>query len=222
MKAFHHKAMFFNVDGCAHRSGDPRKDKYGFEKALMHFCRSGADTLFLLDPRVTAAKIKNIEAKVQEAVPGAKVIFHPTIATPGESEDNSMQCMGGMIIIMSPEWAELKYRSRVERPGFGLVTRLEFSTGKNENFSTGEHKIRIIGAYWPPRSGKTGKGALEARLRSYLSSIGWKGSPHDYLDYVVGKWVSAGIDLGQFVILGGDFNAVMDKAGLSKQPYIRD
>jgi endonuclease/exonuclease/phosphatase family metal-dependent hydrolase len=39
---------------------------------------------------------------------------------------------------------------------------------------------------------------------------------------VVGKWVSAGIDLGQFVILGGDFNTVMDKAGLGKQHYMRD
>jgi hypothetical protein len=125
MKASHQEAMFFNIDGCAHRSWDPRKDKYGFEKALNLFCRSGADTLFLLDPRVTAAKIKHIEAKVQEAVPGANVIFHPTTATPGESEDNSMQCMGGMIIIISPKWAELKYRSRVEQSGLGLVARLK-------------------------------------------------------------------------------------------------
>jgi hypothetical protein len=58
---------------------------------------------------------------VQEAVPGVKVIFRLTTATSGESENNSMQCTGGMIIITFPEWAELKYRSRVEQSGLGLV-----------------------------------------------------------------------------------------------------
>jgi hypothetical protein len=49
--------------------------------------------------------------------------------------------MGGMIIIISPEWAQLKYKSRAEKSGLGIIARLEFSSGG--------HKIRVIGAYIP-------------------------------------------------------------------------
>ena len=86
--------------------------------------------------------------------------------------------------------------------GLGIIARLEFSSGG--------HKIRVIGAYIPPRSGKTGKRTLEAR-----------GFPHDYLYDVLGTWVTTGHRLGQFVLLGGDFNAIMDKLGKGTQPYIR-
>jgi hypothetical protein len=61
--------------------------------------------MFFLDARVTDSKKKHIRQLVEEAIPGAVVIFHTTTCTPGASEDNSMQCMGGMIIIISPEWA---------------------------------------------------------------------------------------------------------------------
>jgi hypothetical protein len=56
--------------------------------------------------------------------------------------------MGGMIIIISPEWAKLQFRSRAEKSGLGLIAKLKFSSGR--------HQIRFIGAYIPPRSGKTG------------------------------------------------------------------
>jgi hypothetical protein len=121
--------------------------------------------------------------------------------------------MGGMIIIISPEWAQLKYKSRAEKSGRGIIAKIEFSSGG--------HKIRIIGAYIPPRSGKTGKGTLESRLGSFTSSIGWKGSPHDYLYDVLGTWVTTGHRLGQFVILSGYLNALMDKLGKDTQSYIR-
>jgi hypothetical protein len=51
--------------------------------------------------------------------------------------------MGGLIIIIFPEWAKLKYRSRAEKSGLGLITKLEFT-------SEGR-KIGIIGAYVPPQ-----------------------------------------------------------------------
>jgi hypothetical protein len=114
--------------------------------------------------------------------------------------------MGGLIIMTSPKWAKHKYNSRVEKSGLGLIARLEFSSDK--------HKFRIIGAYiYSSRAGKTGKGTFTARLGTHLSAIKLKGSPHDYLYNTLGKWVTRGQSLGQLVIVGGDFNAIMDRLG---------
>jgi hypothetical protein len=49
-----------------------------------------------------------------------------------------MQYKGAMTIIISPKLAKLKYRSRVESSGSGLIARLEVSFGG--------HKIRFVGA----------------------------------------------------------------------------
>jgi hypothetical protein len=49
----------------------------------------------------------------------------------------------------------------------------------------------------------------------------FSGSPDDYLRTVLGKWISKSIANGFFVIVGGDFNGVMDTLGNGKQPYIR-
>jgi hypothetical protein len=87
--------------------------------------------------------------------------------------------------------------------------------------SSGGCKIIIISAYIPSRSEKTGKGTLEARLGTFFSTIGWKGSPHDYLYDMIGKWVTKGIDLGHFVVLGVDLNAITDRLGKGKQSCIR-
>jgi hypothetical protein len=213
MDASHHKALYFNINGSGHRSGSQEKDNHNVEKAIVLFARTGADSMFLLDARVTAAKKNHIKDLVVKLIPGAHVIFHLTTCTPGESEENSMQCMGGMIIIISPEWANLWYITRAEQSGLGLIARVEFSTEDGQ-------KIRVIGAYIPPRTAKKGKGTLDARLRTYLSSIKWKGSPEDYLERVLGIWVSTGHSRGHFVILGGDFNAVIDRQGLGKQRNI--
>jgi hypothetical protein len=76
--------------------------------------------------------------------------------------------MGDTIIILSPEWAKLKYSSKAEKPGIGLIARVEFSYGDDNSCKT---KIRIIGAYFPSTS-STGKGTLMSRLAGYLGTIG--------------------------------------------------
>jgi hypothetical protein len=102
-----HKSLFLNINGHEHRSGDTTKDKQSIEKAILLFYRSGADAVFLIDPRVTASRIKHSKSLVEEGIPGADDVFHPTTCTPGTLEENSMQCMGGVNIIISLKWAKL-------------------------------------------------------------------------------------------------------------------
>jgi hypothetical protein len=124
------KSLFFNINGHGHKAGDPTKDKGGVEKALAIFRKIGADIMFLSDPRVTDSGAKYIRRLVEKMVPGARVIIYPTFCTPiaGASEDNSSHCMGGMIIIIAPEWAQLKTKTRVEKSGLSLIASVEFYT----------------------------------------------------------------------------------------------
>jgi hypothetical protein len=131
MNASNHKALFLNINGYGHRSGDATEDEHGIEEAIRLYCRSGPDTIFLVESRV---RIKHIKSLVEEGISEAGVIFHPTTCTPGASEANSIQCMGGMIIIISPEWANLKYRARLKiwlRPL--CQTGIQFWWAQNQN-----------------------------------------------------------------------------------------
>jgi hypothetical protein len=50
------------------RSRDFTKDQYGIEKAILLFCLSDADTMFLIDSRVTESRIKHIKLLVEQGI----------------------------------------------------------------------------------------------------------------------------------------------------------
>jgi hypothetical protein len=107
--------------------------------------------------------------------------------------------------------AQLKTKTRVEKSGLSLIASVEFYT----RGPTQGHKIRVIWAYLPPRGGDKGPHTMVSRLASSLGKMKFQA-----LRTVLGKWITKRITDGYFVIVGGDFNGVMDTLEKGKQPYI--
>ena len=175
------------------------------------------DVLFLNDAHCLKDSLAEYQPLIKSLLPTSKLIQFPTTRVATASRGETHNRMGGALAIVSPTWKGYCKKTATDPMQTGTLNSLDLKRGP--------YSIRLLNVYLPPSTHSGGRATLHARTQRYLHNSTLptetkKLPPTQFVLELLQSWISDARLAGQTVVVGGDFNNMLEgrpsSAGLVK------
>jgi hypothetical protein len=161
--------------------------------------------MLLVDTRVRESDSRRAQITFKNCLRGSS-IFQAAVRDGGDGGAN--QAVGGMALILSPQYSQFSQRKYHDPSGLGVVAALQLSTTCGG--------ILVIMTYWTTTSGDDDNNALWTRIKRWLAIEEIDMTPLQWIQDQISKHIACAKAHKWKYIVMGDFNADQSGSDLGK------